>query len=1099
MGNGKRMTRNILALSGLAAIWFSGIPSPGLSAEVPLAEPKTVLSKNGKIDSPLTTVFGTVQIPAPNNPRQIQVRAYGLEPPEPNHPRKTHPLLPGPTFVFHPGDLLRLRLHNYMNRANNPRLNRFENNIPSAGPGKADDIAESVPHEINIPNNADITNLHVHGLHVDPKQDNVTLLILPEDSDPSSLVPELQRFVPTINRWWTRPYQYKIPADHLPGTYWYHAHKHGATSTQVENGMAGTLLMLPTHDDENVVPGLWNDDPTKTHDRVLVLQEITDFGVRQGVGGGRGKRLQATGQSTAPFTTINGQIRPTLQLPAGQLERWRFIIAGANHTVSSDIWVGKIVPNLPANLQATLQSITTAADAATYAGNNPTKTFPAAATLNCQAIPGAVKLIALDGITMWQSRNVTPLTPAMGSAGNRLELLIQPDASAQGTGPYRVYQNYPLLLDDLAAAYPALFGQEAGDAAGFRFTALSGGALSNGSPAYAAVDATSKSPLPPNQFNSDTYQLGANYQGLQVKWAVVDAAGKPTGNPTTGMSIAPLIAGLKNTTTNGVDAVIRAQDLARNPLGWQPLPDANGAGPLTQGVLMELDINGIAVGPKMPSDADLNKAMSSLSPAGTGSRLKRVNQQGQLVPGIPAYVAPLPAKVDGRQAVIFDRGQYTFNYVDKSTRQTLAFRQFWLNGRQFDVDDYQGNPDADALIQKPIVNVVPDLGSYVPDDGSAPQGWTNQVNGNTFITNPGYYVPIVQSNGVYNYNYSQPSNLNNKAVSGLDESTPPVSTTAEEWLLVNNSDLFHPFHIHISPFFVTEIGQLNYDSTKPSGQQWSFKTMTLADKGDQSKPFSWVVGNWWDVITLPPHGYVKIKTWINVPSQFPVDKRNPDSDLVVKDNSNVYGSWVLHCHILRHEDRGMMTMVNTVPKAFSLTGKWIDNTGNNHQIVDTRGGLAIIDQNPTANYIGTFNQGIGNPLLSQPWLGSMSPATGTLSFCVTQDDQSMVLSNGQMWGRSAPPSMTPASAPLNLTGTWTDSSGHQASIVDTAGDLVFRPISPVWWAAGTGTWGPTTPTVTYAGTQHLNNLAGQNQQLTFCVTADLKTIVFGNGIKWTRP
>ena len=35
----------------------------------------------------------------------------------------------------------------------------------------------------------------------------------------------------------------------------------------------------------------------------------------------------------------------------------------------------------------------------------------------------------------------------------------------------------------------------------------------------------------------------------------------------------------------------------------------------------------------------------------------------------------------------------------------------------------------------------------------------------------------------------------------------PVSTTQEEWLLINNSDLFHPFHIHISPFFVTEIGQ----------------------------------------------------------------------------------------------------------------------------------------------------------------------------------------------------------------------------------------------------------------------------------------------------
>ncbi|MEK6258322.1 MAG: multicopper oxidase domain-containing protein [Planctomycetota bacterium] len=1067
-----------------------------VGADVPLTEPTTVLSQNGKLDSPLTVVFGTVNVPSATNPRKINVRAYGLNPPDPQNPKKTEPLLPGPTFVFHPGDLLRLRLHNYMNRANNPRLNKFENNIPEGGPGKADDIEEHVPHEINIPNNADITNLHVHGLHVDPKQDNVTLLILPEDSDPSDLVPELQRFVPTINRWWTRPYQYKIPADHLPGTYWYHAHKHGATSTHVENGMAGTLVMLPNNDQDNIVPGLWNNDQTKTHDRVLVLQEIADFGVRQGLGGGKGKRLgAAAGQSTAPFTTINGQVRPTLQLPPGQLERWRFIIAGANHTVSSDIWVGKIVPNLPANLQTALTAITTAADAAAYTSNNPTKTFPAVATLACQAIPGAVKLVALDGITMWQSRNVTPATPAMGSAGNRLEMLIQPDTTAQGTGPYRVYQNYPLLLDDLAVAYPTLFGTTAGAAAGFRFAALSGGTIASGNAAFVVVDKLTNNPLPPNSFNTDSFALGSNYQGLTVTWAVVDPTGKPNGTPTAGMSIAPLISGTKNATTNGVDATIRAQDLTKNPVGWQPLPDANGAGGQTQGALMELDISGVAVGPQLPPDAQLNQTMSSLSPAGTGSRLMKVNQQGQLVPGIPAYVSPLPANVDGRQAVVFDRGQFTFNYVDKSTRKTLAFRQFWLNGRQFDVNDYQGNPDADSLIQQPIVNVVPQLGNYVPNDGSAPQGWTNQVNGKTFITNPGYYVPVTSSNGVYNFNYTQPGPLNNKAITGLDESTPPVSTTAEEWLLINNSDLFHPFHIHISPFFVTEIGQLNYDSTKPAGQQWAFKTMTLADKADPTKPFSWVLGNWWDVITLPPHGYVKMKTWINVPSQFPADKRSPDSDLVVKDNANVYGSWVLHCHILRHEDRGMMTLVNTVPKTVNIGGKWIDNAGTAHTIADVRGGLTITD---AATYNGTFNQGIGNPLLSQPWLGSMSPTAGALSFCVTQDNQRMVLSTGQVWGRAAPAAITPATT-LSLSGTWQDVDGNQATIVDTNGSLVFQPITPVWWAGGTGTWGPTTPPpVTYAGTQNVRNLGNQNQQLTFCVTADLKTIVFGNGIQWTR-
>ena len=1103
-----------------------------------LNEPVSVLSKNGKIDSPLTVLFGKVQIPTPAGPRSIEVRAYGLEAPDPNHPVKTHPLLPGPTFVFRPGELLRVRFQNYLNRSTNPRLNIFEIPNQQPAPGRADDIGENVPHEINIPNNADISNLHVHGLHVDPKQDNVTLLVLPEDTDPSSLVPELQRFVPTINRWWTRTYQYKIPLDHLPGTYWYHAHKHGATSAQVENGMAGTLVMRPRDDNDDVIPGLWNDDPAKTHDRVLVLQELADFGIPQGESFNkarvRDKVKPGSGRATAAsanqFTTINGQQRPTLQLPPGQLERWRFIIAGANHTTSSDIWVGNIVPTLSKTMIDQLSKITTQDQADQYKPGPPatgstTPTPPKSmfddkesATVTYASIPGRVKLIALDGITMWESRDVTPATPAMGSAGNRLDLLIQPDDTAQGT--YHVYQNYPAVqLEDFQAKYPELF---AGDVGTIRFQALQQGWLTGSkadNPTLALstkkID-SNKVVVPPNDFNADSFDLGSNYAGMVWNWAIVNADGSQvydsSKNPLTNpLSVAPLISAVKNEKTNGVEAQFRAKDPTKDLVGWQPMPDITGSKPVTTGVLIDLNIAGKADGPKMPADKDLNAILSSLSPAGSGSRLKKVNSSGNLVPGIPAYVSPLPSKVDGRQVVVFDRGQYTFNYVDKGTAQTQAFRQFWLNGRQFTVDDFQGNPIATELIQSPIVNPAPALGTFVPNDGSAPQGWTNQVKGQTYITNPGYYVPIVQSSTtpvIFNYDYNNPQPLTNAAITGLDESTPPVSTTAEEWLLVNNSDLFHPFHIHISPFFVTEIGQLNYDTT---AKQWSFKTMTLNDKKDHTKPFSWVVGNWWDVITLPPHGYVKVKTWINVPSQFPADHKNPDSDLVVHDNSNVYGSWVLHCHILRHEDRGMMTMVNTVPKLTSLDGKWVGDDGKVHQIADARGALRINDDSGLS-YKGTFNGGIGNPLFSQPWVGSMfhpnakqpAPQFDTNTMCVTVDNKFMVLSTGHAWGRSQPQPITFAATP-SLSGNWVDGNGNIAAITDTSNGngtstLTFSPVTPVWWRAGTGAWGVATSPVslTYVGTQSLINNAGQTQSLTFCFTGDGKTIVFSNGMRWTK-
>ena len=167
------------------------------------------------------------------------------------------------------------------------------------------------------------------------------------------------------------------------------------------------------------------------------------------------------------------------------------------------------------------------------------------------------------------------------------------------------------------------------------------------------------------------------------------------------------------------------------------------------------------------------------------------------------------------------------------------------------------------------------------------------------------------------------------------------------------------------------------------------------------------MGNWWDVITLPPHGYVKMRTWINVPDQVPTNNNDPDSDSVVVDNANIYGSWVLRCHILRHEDRGMMTMVNTRPKAANLSGKWFDDTGAAHTIVDRHGALTFAED-PTMT--GTFNQGLGNPLVSQPWLGATTqpnPANPgssiVVSFCITDDANQMVFSNGHLWAKNKTP------------------------------------------------------------------------------------------------
>ena len=101
------------------------------------------------------------------------------------------------------------------------------------------------------------------------------------------------------------------------------------------------------------------------------------------------------------------------------------------------------------------------------------------------------------------------------------------------------------------------------------------------------------------------------------------------------------------------------------------------------------------------------------------------------------------------------------------------------------------------------------------------------------------------------------------------------------WTLHNESptNAAHPFHIHINPFQVIEI----MDPKQNNGQPVQL-------------PRPWV---WWDNFAIPPGGYVKIT------SRF-VD---------------FTGKYVLHCHLLDHEDRGMMQLVQVVPNKTTMTHK----------------------------------------------------------------------------------------------------------------------------------------------------------------------------------
>jgi FtsP/CotA-like multicopper oxidase with cupredoxin domain len=116
--------------------------------------------------------------------------------------------------------------------------------------------------------------------------------------------------------------------------------------------------------------------------------------------------------------------------------------------------------------------------------------------------------------------------------------------------------------------------------------------------------------------------------------------------------------------------------------------------------------------------------------------------------------------------------------------------------------------------------------------------------------------------------------INGKAFNGQVDQWINLNT-AEEWVLENWwASSIHPFHIHVNPFQVLEVYNPN-DATH-----------TKLDP-----PY-----NWRDVIAIPP---ARVDGAVTTPGRVRIRSRFLDFP----------GEFVLHCHILDHEDRGMMQAV----------------------------------------------------------------------------------------------------------------------------------------------------------------------------------------------
>lgn len=117
----------------------------------------------------------------------------------------------------------------------------------------------------------------------------------------------------------------------------------------------------------------------------------------------------------------------------------------------------------------------------------------------------------------------------------------------------------------------------------------------------------------------------------------------------------------------------------------------------------------------------------------------------------------------------------------------------------------------------------------------------------------------------------------------------------DEWTL-QSGFVSHPFHIHVNPFQIVSI-------TDPSGKDVSLPgAVDNAGPGGPDPQYPGLKGVWKDTLW--------IKDLISNPADFPGKLATSMYTIKVRTRYQRYiGEFVLHCHILDHEDQGMMQNV----------------------------------------------------------------------------------------------------------------------------------------------------------------------------------------------
>jgi FtsP/CotA-like multicopper oxidase with cupredoxin domain len=216
-----------------------------------------------------------------------------------------------------------------------------------------------------------------------------------------------------------------------------------------------------------------------------------------------------------------------------------------------------------------------------------------------------------------------------------------------------------------------------------------------------------------------------------------------------------------------------------------------------------------------------------------------------------------------------------------------------VHNAQLVTNTINGGPSGDANLARPLVQIrtsaTPSGLRRIPKPNGPPnpQRFENLADAKVTTTRTLYFSEIHVASGVNPPSRLPPENDSHTlfyiTVDGqrpllFDPSNPPAITTTqgsvEDWIIQNRSDEVHEFHIHQIHFLLEEVNGRRV----PKGQQQFYDTYQVGYWNDKSKKYP----------------SIKVR----------MDFRGA-----------VVGDFVYHCHILDHEDGGMMAIIRVLPKA----------------------------------------------------------------------------------------------------------------------------------------------------------------------------------------